>query len=289
MTAKIQLRLRQRQPTDNEDDHRGSPVPGANTYTYDGLGRVATWLNPGGTTTTYGYDGASNRTTVTTPAGTRTSTFDQRNRLTGTTGAGQPADTYTWTPRGNPDHRHHQRRRPRRTRSTRSNGSPRPQKTGGYTVTYTYDSLDRPAQRNGAKFGYHDLSNKPILSPAALGEATLLRDPSGEPLCPPRPAPAGALLLGDWLARRRGRHHRPGHRGPRFVRHVRPVGYPGRYPVPSRWATRAADRNPRPVWSTPTRAGTTRPLGTSPAATRGRCRPTRSPKPTGTCTPTRTR
>jgi YD repeat-containing protein len=37
---------------------------------------------------------------VTTPSGTRTSTFDARNRLTGTTGAGLPADSYTWNPRG---------------------------------------------------------------------------------------------------------------------------------------------------------------------------------------------
>ena len=83
-----QLRLRHRRPAHREDHRRCSPAPGANTYTYDGLGRVTSWLSPGGTTTTYGYDAASNRTTVTTPAGTRTSTFDDRNRLTGTTGAG---------------------------------------------------------------------------------------------------------------------------------------------------------------------------------------------------------
>ena len=50
---------------------------GANTYTYDGLGRVTTWLSPGGTTTTLRL--RRRRPTaprVTTPAGTRTSTFD---------------------------------------------------------------------------------------------------------------------------------------------------------------------------------------------------------------------
>src|SRR6185369_2775589 len=29
---------------------------GLNTYAYDGLGRVKSWLSPAGTTTTYGYD-----------------------------------------------------------------------------------------------------------------------------------------------------------------------------------------------------------------------------------------
>jgi RHS repeat-associated protein len=168
---------------------------GANTYTYDGLDRVTSWLNPAGTTTSYSYDNASNRTHVITPAGDRTSTYDQRNRITGTTGASQPADTYTWNPRGN------------LTAATKAGQSltytfdaferlTQATKTAGYTVTFTYDSLDRAAQRNTANFAYHDLTNNPTASPTAAGETKLLRDPIGTALSS-KVGTTGSLLLGD--------------------------------------------------------------------------------------------
>jgi RHS repeat-associated protein len=171
---------------------------GANTYTYDGMGRVTSWLSPGGTTTTYGYDAASNRTTVATTAGTRTSTFDQRNRITATTGMSLPADAYLWNPRG------------QLTSATVNSQTTtytydaferltQAQKTPGYTVTFGYDSLDRPAQRSGANFGYDDLTNNPVLSPTALGETKLLRDPLGAALATKTGTSAAAQLLDDAL------------------------------------------------------------------------------------------
>ena len=169
---------------------------GANFYTYDGLSRLVTWLNPAGTTTSYGYDAASNRTSVTTPAGTRTSTFDERNRITTTTGASQPTDTYTWSPRGNI------------TSATRNGATAtyqfdaferlvQTQKSPGYTVTFAYDSLDRAAQRNGLNFGYNDLTNNAILNPAAVGETKLLRDPAGTVLAAKTGSDPGNTVLGD--------------------------------------------------------------------------------------------
>jgi RHS repeat-associated protein len=169
---------------------------GANTYTYDGLSRVTSWLNPGGTTTSYGYDNASNRTTVTTPAGTRTSTYDQRNRITATTGAGQTADTYAFNPRGD------------LTTTTRSGVSTTytydafdrltsAAASPGAATTYAYDSLDRAAQRNGTNFAYNDLTNNPVSTPAASGETKLLRDLTGKPLTFKTASNSANLLLAD--------------------------------------------------------------------------------------------
>jgi RHS repeat-associated protein len=168
---------------------------GANTYTYDGLSRVTSWLNPGGTTTTYGYDAASNRTSVTTPAGTRTSTYDQRNRITGTTGAGGTADTFafnargqlTTSTRGGVTTSYTYDAFERLTQATESPG----------TTTYTYDSLDRAAQRNGANFAYNDLTNNPASTPAASGETKLLRDLTGKPLSTKAGSGTANLLLAD--------------------------------------------------------------------------------------------
>ena len=156
---------------------------GANTYTYDGLAGLTSWLNPGGTTTTYGYDAASNRTTVTTPAGTRTSTFDERNRITGTTGAGAT-------------------RRQLHLEPARAASPPRP--ATAQTTTYTFDAFERltqapedapatpsptpttastgPPNATRANFGYNDLTNNADPQPAAAGETKLLRDPAGAAL-----------------------------------------------------------------------------------------------------------
>jgi len=171
---------------------------GANTYGYDGMSRITSWLNPAGTTTSYGYDNASNRTTVTTPAGTRTSTYDQRNRITGTTGGSQAADAYTWNPRG-------------QLTSTTQNGVTttytydaferltQTQKTPGTTATYTYDSLDRVAQRNTANFAYDDLTNNPTKTPTAAGELKLLHDPLGTILSNKTGTNAASIVVTDLL------------------------------------------------------------------------------------------
>jgi RHS repeat-associated protein len=164
---------------------------GTNTYNYDGLGRLTSWTSPASATTSYGYDAASNRTTVTTAAGTRTSTFDERNRLAATTGASQPAVAYTWTARGT-------------LASTTGNSTTtsyaydaferltQAAQSGGYTDTYTYDSFDRVAQRNGANFGYNDLTNNAVITPTA----TLTRDPAGKPVSN-RVGAANTLVLAD--------------------------------------------------------------------------------------------
>ena len=168
---------------------------GADSYGYDGLGRLTGWT-ASGQTTSYGYDGASNRTTVTTSAGTRTSTFDARNRLISTTGAGQPADSYAWNSRG------------QLTNATIGGQSTtytfdgferlvQTAKSGGTTTTYGYDSLNRPAQRNGQNFGYTDLSDNAVISPAGAGETTLLRDPTGAALATRTGTDPARLIRGD--------------------------------------------------------------------------------------------
>jgi hypothetical protein len=54
------------------------------------------------------------------------------------------------------------------------------QTSPGTTTTYTFDSLNSLAHRNSANFGYDDLSNNAVLSPAPAGQnTTLLRDPAG--------------------------------------------------------------------------------------------------------------
>jgi RHS repeat-associated protein len=167
---------------------------GANTYSYDGLARVTSWLNPGGTTTSYNYDNASNRTHVITPAGDRTSTYDQRNRITATTGASQPADSYTWNPRGQltAATKNSQALTYTYDAFERLTQATKP----GITVNFSYDSLDRAAQRNTANFGYNDLTNNPVVSPAALGETKLLRDPLGAALAS-KTGSTGTVLFAD--------------------------------------------------------------------------------------------
>ncbi|MGW9198545.1 RHS repeat-associated core domain-containing protein [Micromonospora chersina] len=154
---------------------------GTNTYGYDGLARLTSWKSPTNQQTTYGYDNASNRTTVTNPTGTRTTTYDARNRTTTASGAGQLDETWTWTARG--------------TQSSHTNGTTLDSSTfdaferltqtsnPNYSITYTYDALDRLAQRNGLTFLYNDLTNQPIRTPDALGQnAQILRNPDGQPL-----------------------------------------------------------------------------------------------------------
>ena len=169
---------------------------GANTYGYDGLGRVTSWLSPGGVTTTYGWDAASNRTTVTTPAGTRTSTYDARNRIVSTSGAGGPVDNYAWSSRGS------------LISATRNGQTTVYQfdaferlasvaRTGGYSVAFGYDSLDRAARRNTSSFAYADLSNNPVMTPVAAGETKLLRDPTGTALSTKTGSATASTVLGD--------------------------------------------------------------------------------------------
>jgi len=175
---------------------------GSNTYGYDGLSRLTSWTGPDGQLTSYGYDGASNRTTVTTAAGIRTTAFDDRNRQTSATGAGQADQSWVWTPRGT-------------LASTTTNGQTTSYtvdaferltraQAPGYTVDYTYDGLDRLAQRNGVGYTYDDLTNNPVRSPSSAGEALTFRTPDGTPVSGKTgTAPARSLLTnrhGDLVA-----------------------------------------------------------------------------------------
>jgi len=63
----------------------GNAGTGSQTFTYDGLRRVAS-ANLGGTTTSYGYDGDGNRTTVVVGATTTAYTYDTTDELVSVTG-----------------------------------------------------------------------------------------------------------------------------------------------------------------------------------------------------------
>ena len=260
------LRLRPRRPVTTKTT-AGVTGAGLNTYGYDGLGRLTSWLSPGGTTTTYGYDAASNRTTVTTPAGTRTSTFDERNRLTGTTGAASRPTATPGTPAASSPAPPADR--PRATPTTRSNASPKPAAPPCHTVTYTYDSLDRPAQRNAANFGYNDLTNNPVRQPRRGRRGQTPARPARRPHSPPRPAPAPARsLLDDPLHGDMTATVNPTTGEPTATASYDPGATPPP-PAPCRWVTRAAiptrhrpRQRPRPLVRP-------RPPAPSPAATPG--------------------
>ncbi|MGC4903395.1 RHS repeat-associated core domain-containing protein [Micromonospora echinospora] len=171
---------------------------GTNTYGYDGLARLTTWKSPTNQQTTYGYDNASNRTTVTNPTGTRTTTYDARNRTTTANGADQPAEAWTWTPRG--------------TLSTHTTGTTVDTNTfdaferltqatsTGYTINYTYDALDRLAQRNTLPFLYNDLTNQPIRTPDTPTQDTVIfRSPDGQPLSDKAGTAAARNLITDGI------------------------------------------------------------------------------------------
>src|SRR5262249_7712673 len=62
---------------------------------------------------------------------------------------------------------------------------------------YTYDALDRLAQRNGTATAYADLSNNPIKTPTSAGDAFIVREPGGDPLSARTGTGAGQAVIAD--------------------------------------------------------------------------------------------
>ena len=143
---------------------------GTNQYGYDSAGRLTSWISPTAVSTAYGYDKSGNRVV----AGGATSTFDQRNRLTATTGS--TPETLTWTARGT---------LASRTASTgvtnyTFDGFGRMTKAG--EISYQYDALGRAALRSTAavwsRLQYPGLDAKPMSD----GTNTIARTPGGAPI-----------------------------------------------------------------------------------------------------------
>ena len=141
-----------------------NPAAGLSTYAYDLADRLISWTAPSGPVTNYAYDAAGNRT----QAGASTFTYDERNRLTS-----GPDGTNMWSPRGTLD-------------STTKNGVTTSygfdglgRMTTAGPVGYTYDGLDRMAQRveGGVttSFGYDGRTQQPSTD----GATVVSRGPDG--------------------------------------------------------------------------------------------------------------
>ena len=141
----------------------GNSAAGTNTYTYDNLGRLTSWTQPGASTPqAFEWDPAGNLTLN----ADAPQTFDERNRINtaGTT-------TYTWTPRS--------------TMATQQPGaSPAVtftfdglgRRTSVNADTYSYDSLDRVATRNTDQFSYTGTD----IDPTQIGATRFSRGVNGE-------------------------------------------------------------------------------------------------------------
>lgn len=157
---------------------------GVNSYTYDTAGRLVSWTAPSDTVTTYTWDDSGNRTSN----GTVTSTYDARNRLTGSSNG----DTYQWSPRG--------------TMVSQTvggvisdftfDGLGRMVSAGG--VGIHYDALDRIAQRSDGTGGWLDFSYSGLSSqPASDGVSLIARTPSGKPVAVKTGNASGVSVVAD--------------------------------------------------------------------------------------------
>lgn len=164
---------------DRDDKMTSKTVTGAaNTYTYDGAGRLSSWKDNAGLVTSYGWDDAGNRTS----AGGQTFTYDERNRLK--SGGGS---TYTYTARGT-------------LASTTTNGNTNTSAFDAFdqllasgAARYSYDSLSRVADRNGTKFQYAGLSNEAVTD----GTRLISRLPDGSAFSDKSAAGSGRMLFAD--------------------------------------------------------------------------------------------
>ncbi|MFD4640319.1 RHS repeat-associated core domain-containing protein [Lentzea sp. NPDC058436] len=118
----------------------------ANTYGYDGAGRLTSWTGPAGTTA-YRWDDSGNRV----GAGAVTFEYDERNRLKSGGGA-----TYTYSPRGT------RASVTQNGQTTASNFDAFDRLVSSGAVGYRYDSLDRVTDRNGVAFKYQGQTNDAV-------------------------------------------------------------------------------------------------------------------------------
>jgi RHS repeat-associated protein len=163
---------------------RSVGVASANSYDYDGAGRLKSWT-AGAQSTTYGWDDAGNRTSVNGSA----YTYNERNQLLSGGGA-----TYAYQKRG--------------TVQSVTRGAVAT--TNGFdafdrlvregAATYQYDSDDRVLNRNGTALTYDGLSNETVTD----GSRTVSRLPDGTALADKGAAGAKSLFAdrhGDVVGR----------------------------------------------------------------------------------------
>ncbi|MEO6083594.1 MAG: RHS repeat-associated core domain-containing protein, partial [Umezawaea sp.] len=150
----------------------------ANSYGYDGAGRLASWTDTTGKVTAYGWDDAGNRTS----AGDQVFSYDEANRLASGDGA-----TYTYTKRGT------QASVTRGGQTTRSESDAFDRTTVNGIGRYSYDALDRVSDRNGARFAYAGTTNEAVSD----GGRVVSRLPSGEAFSDKASGGAGRMLYAD--------------------------------------------------------------------------------------------
>ncbi|MEV6303420.1 RHS repeat-associated core domain-containing protein [Actinoplanes sp. NPDC051861] len=153
----------------------------ANTYAYDGAGRMQSWT-AGTTTTEYDFDDAGNRTR----AGGTTSVYNEQNQL-----VDDGTSTYAYSPRGTLD-----------KVTAKSGGAVKDLSYDAFErltaqggSTFGYDALDRVATRNSvAGIEYEGLGNEVV----ADGARVLSRDALGNPFADrAQTATTGRMLYTD--------------------------------------------------------------------------------------------
>ncbi|WP_103959546.1 DNA/RNA non-specific endonuclease [Nonomuraea solani] len=138
----------------------GTAGAAQNSYTYDYAGRITSWTKDT-TTSKYAWDDSGNLTA----ADGTTRTFDERNRLR-TSGT----STYTYAPRGTLA----TVSGPNGTKNYESDALDR--QTTAASSRYTYDSLNRPATRDGTPLRYAGTAQQP----SADDTSRYTRSPAGD-------------------------------------------------------------------------------------------------------------
>jgi YD repeat-containing protein len=148
----------------------GNSAAGTYDYAYDRSDRLTSFARSAQPTVVYTWDDAGNRTSATPVGGAaQTWTYDARNRVTS-----GPEGAYTWDARGTLDKI---TAGAAVTYDAAFDGLGRltAAVSGATTTTYTYDALDRVAQRSGTAFAYAGT----WLDPSRVGTMRYARTPGG--------------------------------------------------------------------------------------------------------------